>query len=106
MMVRRSLSTVLAACGILWCGTAAHAATHTIVIDEMKFQPDKVTVKPGDRLVWVNRDLVAHTVDAGPGLDSDKIEPGKSWATDAPKAGTYEYKCDLHPSMKALLIVK
>jgi plastocyanin len=35
--------------------------THTVTIEEMRFQPERLTVARGDTIVWVNKDLVPHT---------------------------------------------
>lgn len=33
-----------------------------VEIKNMKFVPDDITVKKGDTIVWVNRDMMAHDV--------------------------------------------
>src|SRR4029079_9253290 len=73
----------------------------------MRFQPETLTVAPGDSVVWVNKDLVPHTVtsEAG-GFDSQIIQAEKSWRFTARKKGDFAYICTLHPTMKAILQVK
>jgi plastocyanin len=85
---------------------AAWAATHTVVIDGMQFQPAELTVKRGDRVVWLNRDVVPHTVKAGETFESPAIPPGASWAVTMTKRGRHAYACTLHPLMKATLEVR
>ena len=84
--------------------------THTIVIDNMRFTPDTLTVRRGDRVVWRNNDLVPHTATATTGttkvFDSGSIEPGASWSTTLRKAGGVPYVCTFHPGMAATLTVK
>lgn len=90
-------------------GTVAIAAsgTHTIVIADMKFVPETLTVKPGDTVVWVNKDFFPHTATAQDrSFDSSDIATNKSWKYVATKKGAFSYVCTLHPTMKATLIVK
>ena len=86
--------------------TSAWCATHTIVIDGMRFQPATLAVRRGDRVVWVNRDLVPHTATARQVFDSGPIAPGASRAVTMTQAGRHDYVCTLHPTMKASLVVK
>ena len=97
---------MLVAVGLLACAAPAAAATVTIEIDGMTFAPASTTVRPGDRVVWVNRDLVPHTATAGKVFDSGVIAPGKSWTTIAGTPGRHDYLCSLHPTMKASLLVQ
>lgn len=91
----------------LWFGAAtATGATHTVVIEGMQFQPATLTVNRGDHVVWVNRDVVPHTVKADRAFSSPAIKPGASWTATLSKAGRHDYVCTLHPTMKAALVVK
>nr|WP_238947866.1 cupredoxin family copper-binding protein [Caldimonas brevitalea] len=83
----------------------AFGATHTVTMEGMQFSPPSVTVKQGDKVVWVNKDVVPHTATVPKGFDSGSVAPGQSWAT-TPKRGSYDYVCTLHPTMKAKLIVE
>ncbi len=86
---------------------AAAPVTHTITIERMAFTPAEVTVHPGDRVVWVNRDLFPHTATAtGRAFDSGSVAPDKSWSWRAGKAGAYDYLCTLHTTMKARILVR
>jgi plastocyanin len=90
-------------------GTNAFAAstTHTIVIADMKFVPETLTVRSGDTVVWVNKDFFPHTATAKDrSFDSLDIATNKSWKYMAAKKGAFRYFCTLHPTMKATLVVK
>jgi len=88
-------------------GALAASTTHTIVIADMKFVPDTLTVKAGDTVVWVNKDFFPHTATAqDKTFDSRDIATNKSWKYVATKKGSFPYICTLHPTMKATLIVK
>ncbi len=91
---------------LLALAPAAWARTHTIVIEGMQFKPGELTVKRGDRVVWVNRDVVPHTVKADATFESPAIAPDASWGTTVKSPGRHAYACTLHPTMKATLVVK
>jgi plastocyanin len=82
-------------------------ATHTVAIDASRFEPDTLTVMVGDTVVWVNKDLVAHTATSkAHAFDSGLIPPGKSWKYTPKRAGDSAYTCSYHPRMSGLLRVK
>ena len=85
---------------------APQPKTHTIVIDGMRFEPADLTVHPGDTIVWMNKDLFAHTATAEGGFDSGQIDPGGSWRLTLQTPGDTPYLCSLHPTMKALVRVR
>ncbi len=85
----------------------ATAATHTIIMEGVAFVPETVTVKQGDTVVWVNKDLFPHTATAQDrSFDSREMAPAKTWKYVARKNGTFPYVCTLHPTMKGTLVVK
>ena len=110
----------VAAAGLLLAGAAAPAAavksaaavppaakTYTVVIENMAFNPQTLTVKPGDRIVWINKDLFPHTATAdAKAFDSHSIDANASWTLVAAKAGVYAYACAFHPTMKGTLTVQ
>jgi plastocyanin len=69
--------------------------------------PQVLTVKAGDTIMWVNRDPFPHTATAeGKQFDSHEIASGRSWKYTARKTGEFAYACVLHPTMKATLRVE
>lgn len=94
------------AAGLLALVPAWGVQTRTIVIEGMQFAPATATVKRGDAVVWVNRDVVPHTATAGAAFDSGPIAAGGSWRFVPRAAGRYEVVCTLHPTMKATLVVE
>lgn len=96
---------VVLAAGWLLAGQAA-AATHTIVIEQMRFTPAALTIQRGDTVLWVNRDLMPHTASAAGRFDSGKIEAGRSWRLRVSQPGLIAYVCNYHPGMQAFLKVK
>jgi plastocyanin len=91
---------------LVLCGEAS-AATYVVVIEQMRFEPPVLTVAPGDRIVWVNKDLFPHTATADKAaFDSRDISPDASWSYVARESGSYAYSCTLHPTMHAVLNVR
>ena len=101
-----ALTVVLSSLGVA-AGDRPTSQTHTVTIEGMRFQPEVLTVAPGDTVVWVNKDLVPHTAtsQAG-GFDSKDIQADKSWRHTIQTTGEFAYICTFHPTMKAMLRVK
>jgi plastocyanin len=101
------LSFMLSVVGIA-AGDRPTPTTHTVTIEGMKFEPEALTVTAGDTVVWVNRDLVAHTATSAEAgiFDSKLIAPDKSWKLTVRKKGDFAYICTYHPTMKATLHVQ
>jgi len=98
---------VLLMAAAAWFATPAAAAqTHTVAMDGTRFIPATITVKRGDRVVWVNKDPFPHTATAGQTFDSKSVAAGRSWSYVARKPGEFAYVCTLHPGMKGTLIVQ
>lgn len=104
----------IAVAGLLLAGTAASssqgasaAQAHRVVIENVQFNPQSLTVKFGERITWINKDLFPHTATAdGKAFDSKVIAPEASWTWVARKPGTYTYICSFHPTMKGTLTVQ
>ena len=76
-----------------------------MVIEAVSFQPDVLTMRAGDSVVWLNRDPFPHTATSN-GFDSRIIAAGQSWRYTPKARGEFPYVCTLHPTMKATLRVK
>jgi plastocyanin len=104
----------VAVAGLWLAGTAAstadvksHPIAHTIIIENMRFDPPTLTVKRGDRITWVNKDLFPHTATADSKVfDSRSIAQNASWDWVARKPGSYTYACAFHPIMKGTVTVQ
>ena len=58
----------------------------------MQFSPAQLTVRPGEPIVWVNKDPFPHTVTAtGKAFDSGSIAANASWKYVPLRAGEYAY---------------
>ena len=74
-------------------------------METLTFTPEVLTVAVGDTLVWVNRDLVPHTVSSGSEIDSGVIAAGEKFEFVPVEAGELSYVCDYHPGMRGTLRV-
>ncbi len=96
--------------GVLKAGHRAAKAkkAKTVVIDKFLFQPQTVTARVGETVVWKNAGIVPHTVisEDGKTLGSGIIAPGTTWRFKATEKGTFDYLCTLHPNMKGRLVVR
>jgi plastocyanin len=91
----------------LGTGDGAATKTHTVTIEGMRFQPESLTVAPGDTIIWVNKDLVPHTATSEAGrFDSRDIPAAKSWRHTVREKGDFAYICTFHPTMKGTLRVE
>ena len=105
-------ASLVCACGLLYDAAAAEPAaarkptTHTVLIDGVKYVPEKLTAKRGDTIVWINKDPFPHTVTSSGTFDSHAIAAGKSWKLKPRKAGDYAYVCTLHSNMTGQLKVE
>jgi plastocyanin len=81
-------------------------AVATVHIKNFKYSPPALTVHVGDRVTFVNDDDEAHTVTASDkSFDSEGLDTNGTWQHVFTKSGTYHYFCELHPYMKATVIV-
>jgi plastocyanin len=100
-VVRTALLAMLAA------PCVALAANHVVTMENFGFKPQTLTVKRGDTVEWVNKDILDHTsTSTSPGFDSKAIHPGGSWRWTAQRAGQYKYICTFHPTMTGVIEVQ
>jgi plastocyanin len=91
------------------CSAPSNTAGATIVfIRDFVFLPASVHVKAGGSVAWVNCEptAVPHTSTSdGSGWNSGSLAPGAAFVRAFPTAGSFPYHCDIHPGMKATVIV-
>lgn len=110
-MNRRHFLHTIAAAGAAAIATpAARAArtpvTHTVTIGNFVFAPDTLEVRPGDRIRWINRDIVPHTATAtGESWDTGEIAAGESAEVAVTVGFGAAYFCQFHPMMKGRLLI-
>jgi plastocyanin len=81
-----------------------------ITIERSRFSMDEIRVPVGTTVVWENLDGYAHTVtsadDAPVAFDSSGLAQGDRFEFTFDEAGTYPYFCQIHPTMRAVVIVE
>ena len=88
--------------------SASNPATQNINIQNFAFSPSSLTINKCDSVVWANQDSAAHAVisDSGSEISSTSLSIGQSYSHTFNQAGTYDYHCGVHPSMKGEIIVQ
>jgi plastocyanin len=82
------------------------AEVYTVEIKQMKFVPDLITVQRGDRIVFVNRDIMAHDVTEFIKKEwtSGPLTTGQYWTLTATQSA--DYFCSIHQVMKGKIVVE
>jgi plastocyanin len=113
--VSAGVRLLIAAALLVACCVAPGAAqrapkpvVHTVVIDATSFSVASLTIRAGDTVEWVNKDVIPHTATAAQkgGFDSGVIAAGKAWRHTFDKPARLSYECIFHPTMKATLRVR
>jgi len=82
------------------------AATITINIVKFSFDPPDPTIYIGDTVTWVNIDGVGHTTTSNGGLwNSGTLQNGQSFSYTFTSAGTFPYRCSIHPGIQGSITV-
>ena len=74
-------------------------------IQDSTYDPDSITISPGNTVEWTNLDSTNHAV-VGTDFSSGNITNQDSYEHTFNKKGTYNYHCSIEPSMKGIVIVK
>lgn len=86
--------------------TAEEGDPLSVRIKNSAFTPQKLTVKKGQTVTWVNEDTQIHTViDLGDAFASSNLIQNAKYAYTFNEMGTYTYYCSTHPSMEAEVTV-
>ena len=101
-----AIAAVVGACGSDKSGGGS--GPPSIGMHNLKFVPDTVSVKVGQKVTWTNDDNVDHNVTAKSGARfmSKAFGDGGSYSFTPRKTGTIRYVCTLHPGMEGELVVK
>jgi len=86
---------------------AVSAGEAKINISGFAFDPATITIKVGGTVTWTNQDSVAHTVAADDSSwTSSNLGEGGTFSHTFDTAGTFTYRCSIHPTMKGTVIVQ
>ena len=90
----------------------APAPANAVQIKDFLYGPEAITVAIGTRITFTNEDSAPHTATSGQSpepdgaFDTGIIEERRSKSVRLTKAGTFTYYCELHPLMKAMVVVR
>jgi len=78
-----------------------------VVIADLAYGVRELKVEVGDSVIWSNSDEARHTVTSvsGSELASELFGQGERFSHTFATPGAYAYFCELHPDMKATVIV-
>lgn len=100
-----ALLTALAVGGVR-AGAAPKPAVVKITIHDMTFGPSPASARVGDTIEWTNQDVVDHTATSETRAWDVTVPAGKSARVVIKKAGTFDYYCRFHPTMRARVIAR
>ena len=90
----------------IFLSSAAWAETISVNIKSFKFHDAEITIAVGDSIVWLNQDGARHTATAKDGtFNTGTLKKNASGEVVFTQAGTYEYFCKFHRSMKGTVVV-
>jgi plastocyanin len=95
---RSPLAKALLTISLFAVAAAGRAATVTVTVSNFEFDPQTVTVDPGDKVTWNNVDGF-HSVtadDSGFGFGFDTASAPWTYSHTFTTPGTYGYYCNIH----------
>lgn len=80
----------------------------TVVMKDVEFTPDRLTVAVGEKVTWRNDETLDHNVvaQAGAKFQSRAFGQGGTYSFTPRKPGTIDYVCTLHPGMDGQIVVE
>lgn len=86
--------------------TETDPVVHTVIIEGMQFNPSEITIHSGDKVIWINRGIVAHDVSEDPDKNwsSGELKVGDSFEMTPEKS--VNYFCSIHPTMKGKIKIE
>ena len=87
----------------IWASIVSEASK----LNDKAYQPNPITIKQGDTIVWTNSDFGIHTVtEKKASFNSGFMHPNQTFEFTFNKSGIFEYICEVHPtSMFGTVIV-
>jgi plastocyanin len=71
-----------------------------------RFRPATVTIDRGTRVRWVNVGNDDHTTTSNTGAWDRWLDPGERFTRRFRTAGTFPYRCTIHPEMVGTVVVR
>ena len=79
----------------------------SVGMKDIKFVPEEISAKVGQRIVWTNNEDIPHNVTATEGADfaSDTLRRDDTFEYTTEKAGTIKYVCTIHSGQNGQIMV-
>jgi plastocyanin len=91
--------------GVVVAAAAQASHTTTVTLKDISFKKSVVHIAKGDKVLWVWKDKPSpHNVTFARRHSGTK-QTG-TWTMTFDKAGTFNYKCTLHPGMVGKVVVR
>jgi len=88
-------------------GTPVSIVNGSSTLTTTAYSPNPVSISVGGTVTWTNNDSTAHTATADNGsFSSGNIAPGGKFSQTFSTAGTFTYKCTIHPNMVGTVTVR
>jgi plastocyanin len=105
--VAAAVAAALLAATSTFPAASAQAADTNIIIDQYTFTPQRVTVKAGTTVAWINDDEIPHTVASSTKVFKSKaLDTSDQFSFTFTTPGAYQYFCSMHPYMTGAIVVE
>ncbi|HEX2469123.1 MAG TPA: plastocyanin/azurin family copper-binding protein [Candidatus Limnocylindrales bacterium] len=96
-----------AAAGEAACAPSSEIGSVSATMANFAFSPASITASVGDVITWTNNDSAPHTatVTSDPTCTTDSLASGATGSLVFNTAGSYEFFCKIHPTMKGTIEV-
>jgi plastocyanin len=102
-----AFAVAILAAAVMFPGASAQAANTEVQIDQFSFAPQRITVKAGTTVTWINDDDIPHTVASSSKLFKSKtLDTKDKFSFTFTTPGAYEYFCSIHPHMTGAIVVE
>ena len=102
-----AFAVAILAAAVMFPGASALAADTEVQIDQFSFAPQRITVKAGTTVTWINDDDIPHTVASSSKLLKSKtLDTKDKFSFTFTTPGAYEYFCSIHPHMTGAIVVE
>jgi amicyanin len=105
--VAAAFGVVLLVAAATFAARSAPATDAEVDIDQFTFLPQRITVKAGTTVTWINEDDVPHTiVSSSKVFKSKALDTADKFSFTFTTPGTYDYFCSVHPHMTGAVVVE
>jgi amicyanin len=105
--VATAFGVVLLVAAATFAARSAPATDAEVDIDQFTFLPQRITVKAGTTVTWINEDDVPHTiVSSSKVFKSKALDTADKFSFTFTTPGTYAYICSVHPYMTGAVVVE